>query len=460
MKKKAVILGAGISGLATAYWLAKEGIDCTVLEKADDVGGTMDSVFYESHLFDRGPNSGLETTPLIRTLAEETGIANQLIYANEHSNKRYILRDQQLYALPMNLVSFLKTGLFSPFAKMRLLAEPFIGKSENGFKQSIAEFVRHRLGSEFLDYAINPLVAGVFAGDPEKLSVKSAFPRLYRLEEEYGGLIKGMIKGAKERKKNPETSKQSAKMFSFKNGMQILPKAIAEKLSGTILLNANAQSVERKSDRLSVIFFHENESKQLDTDVVVSTIPAYSASGIFQKLDISLSKRLNSIYYPPVIVMYCGYRREAVGRDLDGFGFLIPEKERKHYLGAIWSSTLFPNRADKHHVSFTLFIGGARSPELCDLDNGELSRKVFEEFHEIMKISESPVYINQKKWEKAIPQYELGHNEHDIYFQKCENNTPGIFLGGNYRGGISVGDCIKNSVLLADRVKEFLKDTN
>ena len=458
MKKKVIVLGAGISGLATAYWLYKDGIDCTVLERSGGVGGTMESEIHDSYLFDHGPSSGLETTPLIRKLSDETGISGQMIYGNETSDKRYILRNNALHALPTGPLSFLTTRLFSTGAKLRLLAEPFIGRSDDGYYQSIAEFVRRRLGREFLDYAINPFVAGVYAGNPEKLSVKSALPKLYRLEEKYGGLINGTIRGARERKKDPESSKQKAKMFSFRDGMQTLPKAIAGKLGDRVLVRAHVQSILKRSSGFAVSYTQNGNNHQIDGEIVVTTIPAYAAENIFRGLDHELAHHLSSIYYPPVLVIYVVYRKEAVGRKLDGFGYLIPAKEQKLYLGALWSSTIFPNRADDLSASFTLFAGGARSPELFEDDDTTVREKILDEFQDCMKISEPPVCITQKKWEKSIPQYELGYIEHERYFQDFENNFPGIFIGGNFRGGISVGDCIKNSELLAGKVRNHLSN--
>ncbi len=200
---------------------------------------------------------------MISEMVKDLGLKDEFIYANEKGNKRYILRNNKLHPLPMNPKAFIKTQLFSPAAKLRLFAEPFIGRSEDGYYQSIADFVKRRLGKEFLDYAINPFVAGVYAGNPEELSVKSAFPKLYALEEKYGGLIKGTIRSIKERKNRAEQSKQSAKMFSFIKGMQSFPAKIAEALGDRVQLFSEVRSVEQIGDKYRVVYNHTNEIKTI-----------------------------------------------------------------------------------------------------------------------------------------------------------------------------------------------------
>ncbi|HUX61879.1 MAG TPA: protoporphyrinogen oxidase [Ignavibacteriaceae bacterium] len=455
MNKKIVILGAGISGLSTAYLLDKDGFDVTVLEKNSEVGGSMESIWEDGFMFDRGPNSGLETTPLIGTMVEDLGLQDQLMYASKEGNRRYILRNDQLHPLPMNPIAFIKTRLFSPIAKLRLFIEPLIGKSNDGYYQSISEFVTRRLGKEFLDYAINPFVAGVYAGNPEELSVKSAFPKLYALEEEYGGLIIGTIKSIRKRKQRAEKSKQSARMFSFKDGMQVLPKTIANKLGDRVITSSEVTALKKNGEGYSVTYNHNELSKTIDCDILVSTLPAYVGSDLFKELDEKLSNHLSQIYYPPVLVMFLGYNKTDIAQPLDGFGFLIPAKEKKSFLGAIWSSVIFQNRSQADKAVFTLFVGGARNPEVGNIDKQELIRKVKDEFHMLMKISAQPTYESYRYWSKAIPQYNIGYIEHENYFDEFEKRNKGIILGGNYRGGISVGDCIKNSEVLSNKVKSL-----
>jgi oxygen-dependent protoporphyrinogen oxidase len=336
------------------------------------------------------------------------------------------------------------------------MKEPFVGKSQNGYYQSIAEFVTRRLGQEFLDYAINPFVAGVYAGNPEDLSVKSAFPKLYALEEEYGGLIVGTIRSIRKRKRRKEQSKQSAKMLSFKDGMKVLPEAIANHLGSKVKLNAEVVSIKKTSDGNYGVAYNEGEqSLTLLTDIVLSTIPAYTAGELLGHFNDGIKNHLTAVYYPPVLVLYLAYNKDDIGQPLDGFGFLIPSKEEKSFLGAIWSSVIFPNRAEENKASFTLFIGGARNPGFIYENEDELIKTVRREFEELMKIKGEPVHLAKRFWEKAIPQYTIGYVEHENYFDHFEKDNRGIFLSGNYRGGISVGDCIKNAELVLNKINSL-----
>lgn len=457
MNKKIIVIGAGISGLTSAYLLSKKGFDIKIFEKKDSVGGSIESIAERGFLFDRGPNSALETTPVIGQLIKELKLEPELLYASKQSNKRYILRDNKLHSLPMSPQGLLKTKLFSGKAKLRLMAEPFIGRSNDGYYQSLAEFVKRRLGQEFLDYAINPFVAGVYAGRPEDLSVKSAFPKLYALEENYGGLIVGTIRSMRERKRRAEVAKQSAKMLSFKSGMIALPKAIEKYFGNNILLSTEVVSVDKNENGFSVSYNKNGVINKIDCDAVLSTIPAYEASNIFTKYDKDFKTHTDAIYYPPVLVYYLVYDKKVIKQNLDGFGFLIPAKENKSFLGALWSSVIFSDRTDEDNAAFTLFIGGSRNPEFVKEDRISLLTKVRKEFESLMGISAEPIFTSERFWEKAIPQYNLGYIEHERFFDDFEKRNPGLYISGNFRGGISVGDCIKNAELVAEKISNNVK---
>jgi oxygen-dependent protoporphyrinogen oxidase len=245
-------------------------------------------------------------------------------------------------------------------------------------------------------------------------------------------------------------------MLSFKDGMKVLPEAIANHLGSRVKLNAEVVSIRKTSDGNYGVTYNEGEqSLTLLTDIILSTIPAYTAAELFGHFEDGIKKHLSAVYYPPVLVLYLAYNKDDIGQPLDGFGFLIPSKEEKSFLGAIWSSVLFPNRAEDNKASFTLFIGGSRNPGFIYDDEEELIKTVRREFEELMKIKGEPIHLAKRFWEKAIPQYTIGYVEHENYFDHFEKDYRGIFLSGNYRGGISVGDCIKNSELVVDKIKSL-----
>lgn len=457
MKDKIVIIGAGISGLTTAFLLKKNGLNVTVLESENEVGGTMKSKRINEFLVEFGPNSALETTPLFKQIIDEVGISNEMVYANEASNKRYILRDGKLHQIPMKPQEFFKSKLWSWRGKLRVMLEPFHLRAKNPagdpfWEETLAQFVRRRLGQEFLDYTINPFVAGVYAGDPEKLGVRSAFPRLYALEEKYGGLIIGTIKGAKERKKREEKSKVTARMFSFINGMGTLPKAIANYLGDSVVLNAKVKSLKKYEDKFLIEFEKDGKVETLSADIVVVSTPAYVTAEIVKELSEELAQTLSKIYYPPVTEVVFGYKKEQVGLAPDGFGFLIPEKENRKILGTLWNSTIFPQRAPEGYVEFTTFVGGTRQPELALKRDDELVKIVSDELKDIMKISGEPEFVWISRWKKAIPQYNVGHLKIMDQIERFERENEGIFFCANYRGGIAVGDCVMSAEKTANKI--------
>lgn len=485
--QKVVIVGAGISGLATAWWLHRKGFDVTVLEQTDHVGGAIQTELRDGFLIEHGPNSALETTPLIGKLLEELGIRDQLVYADESAKNRYVVRDGRLHPIPMNPAAFFRTRLWSTGGKVRLLLEPLHGRAKG--EESIAQFVRRRLGQEFLDYAIDPFVAGVYAGDPTSLSVRAAFPKLSALEERYGGLFLGLIRGRRERQHRAEVAKDRAKMFSFMRGLETLPRTIAEKLRGRIVTRAlqcrltqlvfptrpgsgavenptSRRLVENRDNNRSenfqrayrwrVEYSRDRHSRHIDADAVVLSTPAYAAAEIIAGLHRETAQALNRIPYPPVAVVFAGLKRGGVGGQLDGFGFLVPSKERRQILGTIWSSSVFPERAPIGSVALTSFIGGSRQPELVSLSDEELTNRVLGELRVMMKVEGSPSVILIRRWQRAIPQYSLGHLGIMQDIEDFEHQFPGLLFCSNYRGGIAIGDCVANATTTVDRLESFL----
>jgi|WetSurMetagenome_2_1015567.scaffolds.fasta_scaffold75247_1 protoporphyrinogen/coproporphyrinogen III oxidase len=450
-----IVIGAGVSGLTAAFWAQRAGWEVTVLEAAAVPGGTMRTDHENGWLIETGPNSALETTPIFGEMFELLGITGERRYASDASNKRYVLRNGTLYPIPMSPGAFLATRLWSTRGKLRLLREPLVGKGTK--EETIAEFVERRLGRELLDYGINPFVAGVYAGNPEELSVRSAFPKLYALEEKYGGLIKGMIKGARERKKRAEVAKDRARMFSFAHGMQTFPEALARSLGKQIFYATSVRSIEVQSPAGNAgPRFRVNAAGgvSVEGDAVVLGVPAYAAADLLRPLTSALADMLAHVYYPPVAEVFLGFHSSQCGRPLDGFGYLIPAREKRTILGTIWSSVIFADRAPDDHVALTTFVGGSRQPELLSLDDTQLQEVVLGELARIMNVSGAPVFSRIYRWERAIPQYNIGYQSVVEAIEQFERETPGFYICSNYRGGIAVGDCVMNGKKTAERLTQ------
>lgn len=449
--KRIAVVGAGISGLTVAYLLKKNGWQVEVIESSSHTGGSIVTHKTQDFLADLGPNSTLETSPVISELIEDIGLSESKIYAGDNAQNRFILKNGRLNALPMTPISFLRSKLFSFKTKFRLLKEPFIAANKDT-QESLAEFVKRRLGAEFLDYAINPFVAGVYAGKPEDLSVSVAFPKLHALEQKYGSLIMGAIKGSRERKKSAETSKDRARLFTFKNGMSELTDRLAEKLAGSIHLNNTLQSVSVKNRRYLIKIQNNNNIEIKSFDNILLTVPAYNLSKILLSLDPVFSSQIHQINYAPVVVVFLAYKRKTIEHPLDGFGFLVPEVENEQILGAIWNSTLFPFRCDKKYAVFTVFIGGSRQPHLASLSDNTLFSIANESLSRLLGIESNPIYKTQKKWMQAIPQYNIGYEKFINAIEQVEKKNPGLYLSGNFKGGISVGDCINSAYKKVDKI--------
>ncbi len=456
---KVVIVGGGISGLCIAHWLKRNAIPVLVLERDDAPGGTMKTVTDGGWLIETGPNTALETTPLIQQILQETGILDQRVYASEHASKRYIVRGGELYPLPMSPLAFLSSRLWTLQGKLRLLGEPFARRAPE--EESIAAFVRRRLGSEFLDYAIDPFVAGVYAGDPAQLSVRAAFPKLYALEERYGGLIVGTIRSRKERRRRQEVAKDRARLFSFAGGMQRLPLAIAHELGDSLRLRAPVDHVipmrAGQFPVYTVRYRDAGEKRTVEAPVVVLSVPAYAAASMVRPIDPEFSAVLDAIEYPPVAEVFLGVRSGQVGRELDGFGFLVPGIEHRRILGSLWSSSLFRGRAPAGHAALSTFVGGSRQPSLVSRDDTELLGLVRDELQSLIHLEGHPVYSRIIRWDRAIPQYTLGYYRVLQGIERFEQNFQGAFICGNYRGGIAVGDCVMSAEKTFRNVQHHLR---
>ncbi|MBN2161694.1 MAG: protoporphyrinogen oxidase [Pontiellaceae bacterium] len=439
--KKVAIIGAGITGLTAAFELQQRGIDCVVYEASDRVGGCIRTVKEDGFLVECGPNSLLDTHPDLGKLIDRLGLEGNKLPASGSAQNRFIVRDGRPIALPTSPPAFFTSKAFSGKAKRGLLKEPFI-KSKSTESESLADFVKRRLGQEFLDYAINPFVSGVYAGDPEKLSTCHAFPKLYDLEQKYGSLIKGAIKGAKERKKRAEVASKDARMFTFDKGLELLPRTLAGKLGSRIRKKYPIAGITRlDSGRWDV-------GSEAYSDVILA-IPAHGMSKLKTPFDLST---MSEIYYPPVTSLSLGFNQNQFTHPLNGFGMLIPKVENRYSLGALFPSSIFHGRAPDGMALLTVFVGGSQSPERALQAEDEMLGNVLNDLHDLLGLDGSPEYKRFSVWPKAIPQYAIGYGKYLDLMTKIETEHPGIHFAGHYRDGISVANSILSGLNVAERI--------
>jgi oxygen-dependent protoporphyrinogen oxidase len=445
------IIGAGITGLTAAYRLKGRGIPVIVYEAGERVGGVIQSIRERGYLAESGPNSILETSPRIGALIDDLGLSDRCLTSLPAAENRYLVRGKKTVLLPTSLGKFLRTPLFSWRAKFRLLREPFIAPAPPGVEESVAEFVLRRLGREFLDYAINPMVAGVYAGNPARLSVKHAFPKLHALEQKYGSLIKGQILGAKERRHRGEISKQRARKLSFDDGLQVLTDTLGKRLGDAIQFRAGIQSIEEIPTGWRL-----NGEREHPT--VLYTSPAHKLPDIRLAGAPELKPQtLREIVYPPVASVVLGFRRDRVAHPLDGFGVLVPQVEGLRILGTLFSSSIFANRAPAGHVTLTTYIGGSRAPELALRPASELVEMTLRDLGVILGVTGRPRFEHVAVYRQAIPQYEVGYGRFKDLMADIEARAPGIFFAGHYRNGISLGDSLVSGDDAAVRIGDFWK---
>jgi protoporphyrinogen/coproporphyrinogen III oxidase len=455
--KSVAIIGAGITGLTAGLRLRQMNIPVTVYEATDRVGGVIQSVRRDGYLAEFGPNTLLETSPKIGEIIRLAGLAGRQRYSDERAGNRYLVRHRKTIPMPTSPWGFLRTELFSASAKLKLFREPFVPRWHNQYEESVAQFVLRRLGQEFLDYAIDALVAGVYAGDPYRLSVMHGFPKLYALEQRYGSMIKGQIFGARERKRRAEVSKQEAKKISFDEGLQVLPDTLAARLGEAIRLNSAVTRLARQGDEWTVTAQGRNQESTESHSAVLCAGPTYRLSQIQLSAGDGLSlASMAKIHYPPVASVVLGFRRSEVAHPLDGFGMLIPKAESFRILGTLFSSSLFPNRAPSGYVTLTSYVGGLRQPELALRSAEELYAITLEDLRTLLGITGKPTFQHGVFYPQAIPQYEVGYGVYKQAMDNLEARAPGLILAGHYRHGISLSDSLCSGYDAADRLAKFL----
>ena len=455
--RSVAIIGAGITGLTAAFYLKRKGVPVTVYEAGDRVGGAIQSLRADGYLAEFGPNTILETSPKVTQLICDAGLASRRLDPDPKAEARYVARYQRPIEMPGSPLGFFTTKLFTARARLAVLREPFVPPRRDGKEESVAEFVLRRLGQEFLDHAIDALVAGVYAGDPYKLSVPQAFPKLGQLEARYGSLIKGQIFGARERKKRGEIAKDRAPKFSFDDGLQVLPDTLREHLGKAVRLNTTVTRLTQTSDGWTLDVRERGQQSCAEHRAVIYAGTAFKLAEL--EVQSAMPLHLNTfaeIRYPPVASVVMGFRREDVAHPCAGFGVLIPRVEGFKILGTIFSSSLFPNRAPAGHMTLTSYVGGERFPDLASSPPDKLFALTCDDLRVLLGVRGKPTFQHCVFYPKAIPQYNLGYGRFRELMSDIEQKAPGLFLAGHYRDGISLSDTIVSGCKVADRVGDYM----
>lgn len=450
--RSVVIIGGGISGLACAYRLQRAGVPVLLLEQTQRAGGVICSVRQEGFLIELGPQSFL-STDLLLELIDSVGLTAELLRADPRA-PRYILLAGQLHALPLAPPGLLGTSLLSFGSKLRLLSEPLRRTRPPEADESIAAFVRRKFGSELLDHLVGPFISGVYAGDPEKLSLRSAFPSLHEWESKFGSVIRGAMKS------RPPKDKPRPALCSFSGGAGMLVRTLGEMLGDSFHRDVSARSLTRSRANGKSTFELEVATSRgiemVSAAVVVVATPTATAGRLLAGLSAAFPENLERIEYAPVAVVATGYRREQVRHPVDGFGFLVPRSEHRRVLGTVWNSSLFPGRAPDGMVLLTSFAGGATDPALVKLPEDEIANVVTREVSEVLEIEGAPVTRVVQSYERALPQYNLGHGKRLAAIRELAASIPGLFLTGNYFGGPAMGACVEQACQTAAAVQQYL----
>jgi oxygen-dependent protoporphyrinogen oxidase len=476
--KSVAIIGAGITGLTAAFYLKRKGLTVTVYEASSRVGGVIQSLRQDGYLAEFGPNTLLETSPKIAQLVRDAGLESRRLDPDPKAEARYVVRYGRPIAMPSAPPKFFTTDLFTWKAKLAVLREPFIKPRRDGVEESIGQFVVRRFNQEFLDHAIDALVAGIYAGDPNKLSVVHAFPKLKALEDNYGSMIKGQIFGARERKMRGEVAKDRAPKFSFDEGLQVLTDTLARHLGDAVKLNAAVRQLTKNSSGWTVhaqtatggtlaehdaVIFCGTAPKLAELKIVVEPLARPSAtlspSDGVRGAQANLST-FSEIRYPPVASVVLGFRREDVAHDCCGFGMLIPKIAGFKSLGTIFSSALFPNRAPAGHHTLTTYIGGERYPELALLPPDQQVALVCDDLKKLLGVRGQPTFQHVVVYPKAIPQYNVGYGRFKELMAQLEAQSPGFYLAGHYRDGVSLSDSIVSGLNISERVAAALTQSS
>ena len=434
---RTVVVGAGLSGLTAAWALKRANADVVLLEASPRAGGVVRTEARGGYLLELGPNT-VRPSAELWALAAELGLADQTLLADPRA-PRYIDWDGTLHALPSGPSAIVRSRLLSASGKLRLLSEPF-RRGAGRPDESVRDFVRRRLGAEAADRLVEPFVAGIFAGSAARLEAASAFPRLVAWERTNGSLVLGAIAS---RRSAPESPRPPRGLLSFRDGLETLPRALARALGAAFQPGREARSLERGRAGGWIVGTADGP---VEADRVILAAPAAAAARLVAGHSPEAARALEAVPHPPLAVLHLSWPESARLRPLDGFGHLVCPSPDRRILGAVWSSSLFPGRAPAGRILLTVFLGGARDPDVLSLTDAALADIAARDLAAQGLVRGDPEVVLATRWERSIPQYEVGHAARIAVLADAEARSPGLRFLGNYRGGISVADVVASGL--------------
>ena len=469
------IVGGGISGLATAFSLQEQAaaagvsLKCTVLDASPSWGGKIVTHHVGDLVTEAGPDSFLSQKPAGLTLIEKLGLTDQLINTNETGKKAFVYSNRRLCELPEGLVvikpgqigPFLRSGLLSVSGLARMGVDLVIPAKRTQQDESLASFFRRRFGRQAFDRMMEPLMAGIYAGDAEQMSMKATFPRFLELEQEYGSVIRGMM-AARKPGQPPQANKPRRTMFvSLKNGLGDMIGALIRRLTdqGVMLKSGVAvESLRVRSHQLGRWTYDIMLQKgtPLSVESLVLATPAFVAAELLRPLTPIAGGVLEAIPYASTATIAMAYPASVVAGAVNGFGFVVPRVEQRDLIAATWTSVKWPHRAPVDQVLVRCYVGGVGREAILQLDDQALVARVKSELGQICGIVAEPCYVEVNRWMKAMPQYVLGHLERLEQVEAALSRYGGLILTGAAYRGIGIPDCIRDGALAAERVVRYL----
>ena len=460
--KRIAIVGGGISGLSAAYYLAKAGHDCTLIEAQPRLGGVIQTERVDGCVIEAGPDSFIAQKLWAMELIRELGIEDQVVGSNDHLRKTFVLRAGRLIPLPdgvqfmapTKVMPIVMTSLLGLRSKVKMAMEWFRRPAEVSGDRSVAEFVKEHYGSEVNEYLAQPMLAGVYGGAPENLSVNSVLPRFVEMEKRHGSVGRGLVRAMSKSRdskaaESPNNGPQSL-FLSLRGGMQQLTDTLFGQLEGRVQLVTTAVSaIEGRSGAFQLTAGGD----KIAADEVVLATRAYQAAELLQQMDSRLADLLAGIRYTSSVTVNLLYPRPPFEHRLEGFGFLIPRAEQRRLTACTWVNTKFPNRTTPDRALLRSFFSGEEAEKASTSTDAEVADLAHQELSQLMHFRTSPATQRVYRWERAMAQYEVGHQKLIEEVESRLAQLPGLHLTGNAFAGIGIPDCIRRSKSVAESIR-------